>query len=521
MSPLQASFQLFVLCAVVACPDALAAASTVTLDHATVIGTTNGSVTTFSGIPFAEPPIGDLRLRLPQPILGYNGTINATQPATQCIQIHPGIREDMPVEMLQDMGAYLPAVTGTEPDVPQDEDCLSVTVQVPSGTPPDAKLPVSFYIYGGGFATGSSVKFLGDALVARSIAIKQPVIYVVFNDRLNTFGFLGGKEVKEASVGNLGLHDQRLALKWVNKYISAFGGDPEKVTIWGASAGAGSVSLQMVTNGGNDEGLFRGAVMLSGSPFPNGDITHVQNYYDIIVEQTGCKNSTDTLDCGLALPWSPHADGVFLKAPAQHLVLDGGVSNVPFITSDALDEGTIFASGSFNVTYLYPDDPAQGSPFGTGNDDQLAPMYKRMAAFQGDVVFQAPRRFFLEQRSSKQPAWSYISKHGAFKGLGVPHLSDSISPLFVPSEVTDFVIQFTATLDTNGIPNQTVQWPKYDSHRRQILTLVDGGLELGNDTLRLGAMAGLTALTLAYPPQVGHASGVSSGRHVFYNNEMI
>ncbi len=80
-----------------------------------------------------------------------------------------------------------------------------------------------------------------------------------------------------------------------------------------------------------------------------------------------------------------------------------------------------------------------------------------------------------------------------------PHLSDSIPPLFVPNEVTDFVIQFTATLDPNGIPNQAIQWPKYDSRRRQILTLVDGGLELGNDTLRLGAMAGLTALTLAYP----------------------
>ncbi|TFK80187.1 alpha/beta-hydrolase, partial [Polyporus arcularius HHB13444] len=210
--------------------------------------------------------VGDLRLRLPKPILGYNGTINATQPATQCIQINPGIRKDMPVEMLQDMGAYLPAATGTGPDVPQDEDCLGVTVQIPCGTPPNAKLPVSFSIYGGGFATGSSVKFLGDALVTRSIASKQPVIYVVFNHRLNTFGFLGGKEIKEAGVGNLGLHDQRLALKWVNKYISAFGG----------------------------------------------------------------------------------------------------------------------------------------------------------------------------------------------------HLSDSIPPLFVPSEVTDFVIQFTATLDLNGIPNQTVQWPKYD-----------------------------------------------------------
>ena len=119
-------------------------------------------------------------------------------------------------------------------------------------------------------------------------------------------------------------------------------------------------------------------------------------------------------------------------------------------TGDALDEGTVFATGAWNVTYvvscsaalyllnlrhstedefrdyvhqyyfskapkavlepifeLYPNDPAQGSPFGTGTANQLAPMYKRMAAFQGDTIFQAPRRFFLEQRSSKQPTWVF------------------------------------------------------------------------------------------------------------------
>lgn len=145
---------------------------------------------------------------------------------------------------------------------------------------------------------------------------------------------------------------------------------------WGPSSGAISTALQLVTNGGNSEGLFHGAVMNAGSPIPTGDITRAQPYYDSIVSNTGCANTTDTLDClrqvpldalmaavtplpnlfgyqGLDTPWAPAADGVFLVGPPQHLVLAGSVANVPIMTGDALDEGTIFASGSWNVTYAF------------------------------------------------------------------------------------------------------------------------------------------------------------------------
>ena len=250
--------------------------------------------------------------------------------------------------------------------------------------------------------------------------------------------------------------------------------DTEGYNSWGPSSGAISAALQLVTNGGNPEGLFRGAVMNAGSPIPTGDITLLQPYYDEIVANAGCQESADTLDClrqlpldafmnattplpnlfgyqGLDSPWAPRADGVFLTAPAQHLVEAGSMANIPVMTGDALDEGTIFATGSWNVTCvlygliplnacsdsacrteeqfrdyvaqfffprtpqdqleplfeLYPNDPAQGSPFLTGDANQLAPMYKRMAAFQGDIIFQAPRRWFLEERSDKQPMWSF------------------------------------------------------------------------------------------------------------------
>ena len=118
--------------------------------------------------------------------------------------------------------------------------------------------------------------------------------------------------------------------------------------------------------------------MSAGSPLPTGDISRFQPYYDTIVSSAGCANATDTLDClrhvpldtlmdavaplpnvlgyqGLNFPWAPHADGVFLTAPPQHLVLEGSVANIPVITGDALDEGTLFATGSWNVTYVsYP-----------------------------------------------------------------------------------------------------------------------------------------------------------------------
>ncbi|OJT05048.1 Lipase 1 [Trametes pubescens] len=154
-------------------------APTVILDKATVIGTTNDSVTSFFGIPYAEPPVNNLRLRLPKPITAYQGTINATVPAVQCIQLVPPLRSDLPTEILEDLIAYIteiPATTAT----PQSEDC-------------------------------------------------KPIIFVNMNYRLGPFAFLGGKEIKEAGVGNLGLHDQRLALKWIHQHISAFGGDPKKV----------------------------------------------------------------------------------------------------------------------------------------------------------------------------------------------------------------------------------------------------------------------------------------------------
>ncbi|KAI0351861.1 alpha/beta-hydrolase [Trametes cingulata] len=529
------------------------AAPTVTLDKATVIGTTNGTVTNFFGIPYAQPPVGDLRLRLPKPVTGYSGIINATQDAAQCPQIPQVPPANTPLNLVQAVVAYA-NLLGLSTNAPQSEDCLTVNVQVPTGTAPGAKLPVLALIYGGGFVTGSTALYRADALVRRSVAFNEPVIVVAMNYRLggmSTLGFLGGKEVKEAGIGNLGLQDQRLALKWIQKYVSAFGGDPQKVTIWGESAGSVSVSSHMITNGGNTEGLFRGAIMHSGSPPPTGDIEELQPFYDAIVANTTCKGSNDTLDClrklpldelmaaastlptlfdysGLDEPWAPRADGVFFETQPQQLVLAGSVAKVPFLTGDCLDEGTVFSVGTFNVTTdakfrtyvhdqwfpnappealsklftLYPNDPAAGSPFGTGNANELYPQFKRISAFQGDLAFQSRRRFFLDHLSTKQPAWSFISKRDYLAGVGVTHASEFARLLTQGNDdLAAYVIHFAATLDPNGASHGTIDWPRYDSENRQVLTLLQGStpLAIERDTARLEAMNALTELLLAYP----------------------
>ncbi|TFY51369.1 hypothetical protein EVG20_g11030 [Dentipellis fragilis] len=346
------------------------------------------------------------------------------------------------------------------PTTPEDEDCLTVNVITPANVSFKSALPVLVYIYGGGFEVGATAvsSFDGSVLVNRSVALGEPFIFVSMNYRLNAFGFLASKEIKDAGAGNLGLHDQRQALRRVQKYIHAFGGDHSKVTIYGISAGSMSVALHMLTNGGNTEGLFHAGFMESLTTLPIGDISHGQHYYDALVERTGCADSQDTLECLRQVPytqlkplidqspyfesyqafnlaWPPRVDGVFLKDTPTNLVSQGSVADIPVINGDADDEGTFFVLFSTNITTeeetrvylqqnyfssatkeeidqlleLYPSNPTQGSPFDTGDANAFTPQFKRLAAFTGDYILQMQRRFFLQQRSGKQPIWSFLA----------------------------------------------------------------------------------------------------------------
>jgi carboxylesterase type B len=188
----------------------------------------------FQKIPYAAPPIGDLRFQPPVPPNKWEGTLNATYLDAICYQIST----DLPEET---------------------EDCLYVNVYTPELPSEDnnVAIPVLLYIYGGGFYEGHAMQYRRGP----EYLIVHDVVIVTFNYRLGPLGFLSTEDT--VVPGNNGLKDQQLAIKWVHENIQLFGGDPEKITIVGESAGGASVSHHLLNK--NSEGLFRAAIMESGT----------------------------------------------------------------------------------------------------------------------------------------------------------------------------------------------------------------------------------------------------------------
>ncbi|EGO01172.1 hypothetical protein SERLA73DRAFT_159669 [Serpula lacrymans var. lacrymans S7.3] len=478
---------------------------TVTLDYGSFQGFSSVPGTeSFLGMPYAQPPIGNLRFNHPIHPLPFNGTKQATAFGNSCPQQpYLGPNSSLPdnpglsgVELY--LGEFQP-----QPRVNASEDCLFINVVRPAGVTQDSNLPVIVWLYGGAFESGDSSSTNGTDIVGRSLDLKTPVIQVSLNYRMNAFGFLAGKEVKAAGVGNIGLYDQRLALEWIQKYVARFGGDPSKVIVWGQSSGSISALAQMVAFDGQLDGLFAGAVMESGTATPIGDISYGQTNYDIIVAAANCTSAEDTLGCLRAAPyeaildgvlatapllsyqsldtsWHPMVDGVILKRSIRQSLAAGTYARVPVIASDVDDEGTLFSLYSFNVTtdqdfldylsstflagaeqyqidlvgWFYPADPAEGSPFQTGSNDTLGPQYKRIAAFQGDFYFQVPRRYTLSHLSKTQNVWSYIWKRYKYvPGIGSFHESD-LGEYYKLTNSSDFVgvdalVNFAYHLDPN------------------------------------------------------------------------
>jgi len=264
------------------------------LPQATVTGTNILNVESFKGIPYAQPPVNQLRLKPPQPLTSALGNVDATGSPKACPQFFFSVDQ-----------ANIPSsVLGTILNLPlfqkvtnAGEDCLTINVQRPAGTKPDAKLPVLFWIFGGGFELGATAMYDGTSLVADSVAQGKPIIFVAVNYRVGGFGFMPGKEVLADGSANLGLLDQRLGLQWVADNIAAFGGDPTKVTIWGESAGAISVMDQMMLYDGDNtykgKPLFRAGIMNSGSVVPADpvDCPKGQAIYDRVrFSSVGCNS---------------------------------------------------------------------------------------------------------------------------------------------------------------------------------------------------------------------------------------
>ncbi|KAF7281457.1 hypothetical protein GWI33_004747 [Rhynchophorus ferrugineus] len=215
---------------------------TITLSNGQLRGTVNKTAINgktyyaFRGIPFAKKPLGDLRFAAPVPNDPWTGVLDAVADRDACTQLN--ILEHFTKES----------------NVVGSEDCLYINVYT---TDLKGTLPVMVWVYGGTFWSGSSryEEFAPDYL------LEKDVLYVAFNYRLGVFGFLSTED--DVAPGNWGLKDQILAMKWVKKNVAAFGGDPEKITVFGQSAGAASLSYLL--NSKLTEGLYRAAIMQSGN----------------------------------------------------------------------------------------------------------------------------------------------------------------------------------------------------------------------------------------------------------------
>ncbi|MDB6042462.1 MAG: Carboxylesterase, type [Gammaproteobacteria bacterium] len=215
----------------------------------------------FKGIPYARPPVDDLRWREPQPVVTWSGVRDATRPGSPCTQSSAGLNSFVAPLAL----AYGARYDG-EP-VQSSEDCLYLNVWVPAW-PPRSPLPVMVWLHGGSNTAGSGSQSVYDG----TALVSHGVVLVTINYRLGVFGFFSHPELTAESPhkasGNYGLLDQLAALEWVHKNIGRFGGDPDNVTLFGESAGAIDAGVLMASP--LSTGLFRRVISESGPAFVGG-----------------------------------------------------------------------------------------------------------------------------------------------------------------------------------------------------------------------------------------------------------
>ena len=288
-----------------------------------VIGTTVNGVNEFLGIPYAAPPLGPLRWTPPKPYGLFHGLVlKATQVGSEC----------------------------TQPGPFGSEDCLFLNVFTPQNVLADdlledhgRGLPVMVWIHGGGLVTG------GGDLYDPTPMMNEGVIVVTINYRLGYLGFFAQSalDAEHHLAGNYGLMDQQLALKWVQKNIKGFGGDPNQITIFGESAGGQSVYAQLASP--TAAHLFRGAIAESGS------YGEFQDYFDFIVGLTSGE-TTGTLfvppgdSVAASVGCSSETSACLRAVPAAALAAEEPGTIYPFVDGTLLTQtpGQAFASGQFN-----------------------------------------------------------------------------------------------------------------------------------------------------------------------------
>jgi carboxylesterase type B len=489
----------------------------------------------FLGIPFAQPPLGSLRLSDPEPLnVSWTGLKPATQYSPACLNFGEG-----------------PWAAGGV----MAEDCLTLNVVRPSGTDQRAGLPVAVWIHGGAYLQGGSrdPRYNLTYVVDQGVRMHSPFIGVSVNYRLGGLGFLWGSAVQAARVGNLGLKDQRLALRWVHENIEGFGGDPRKVTIWGESAGAASIGHQLVAFGGRDDGLFRAAILQSGSasnaPWANeyASAASWDEQYASIVAAVNCSLATDSLACLRQVPiatladalnhsvatarrdFRPVIDGELVRHNSVAMLQSGQFVHVPVLQGQNHDEGWTFApmgidseeqflaflvSLGFTVEQaariadIYPNTSVRG-----WHDAGRGGMLERVATVLGDIDVDAMRRFMAQVwAKSAVPSYSYQfavpvmpdKRAGHFQEVAfVFHNLRGEGYIVNPfanapdthRQVATLMARMWASFIVNLTPNHSgssIQWPVYTTDNPKMLVFDANAIVLGHvlpDTYRRKGIA--------------------------------
>ncbi len=461
----------------------------------------DGKVKAFMGLPYAAPPVGELRWKAPQPPAKWKGERDATTYGAHCAQGR--VFDDM---IFQDAG--------------ESEDCLFLNVYAPAQAKDKARLPVLFWIHGGGYAGGASSepRHNGDFLPLKS------VVLVTINYRLGALGFLATADLaKEANgvAGNYGLLDMVSALQWVKTNIKNFGGDPGNVTIFGESAGSFAVSTLMASP--MAQGLFHKAIGESGGALGEGALA----YQPLAVREVADAEWVATLGVTnlaelRALPvdkildgakkkgmvgFPPVIDGKLLVEPVTDTYAAGKQSHVPLMAGWNRDEGSFLANDMTAEKWkamaagLYKERAEDFLKLYPGDTNEQAA--DSAGAYGGDafIAFGTWKWLEAHRKTGASPVYRY---HFELRALPSKyHLgtfafhSDDIEYVFGTLDtrpgqtvrledrtLSDQMMTYWTNFAKTGDPNGTglPAWPKYD--KDDSLIRLDSTIISGPDTLR-------------------------------------
>jgi para-nitrobenzyl esterase len=482
---------------------------TVRIESGALAGVTRDGVVSFKGMPFAKPPVGELRWQAPRSADSWTGVRDASRYGPDCMQ------EPFPGDA---------APLGEKPA----EDCLYLNVWRPAGAPADAKLPVMVWIYGGGFVNGGASPAVYDG----SQFAKNGVVLVSFNYRLGHLGFFAhpalSAEQKDAPLANYGLLDQIAALQWVQRNVAAFGGDPGNVTIFGESAGGMSVHVLLTTP--LARGLMHKAIVESGGGRAGlrdralkGDAESAEGRGLAFAAKYGISGTgADALAKLRAIPAAtivkglhmmtmgqdptyvggPVVDGNVVVGPAGALYEKGQWAKVPVMVG-ATNADIGFATGRTIDELFAPfgaNGPKARALYNPDNGTNVGEVRLRIG---GDQFMVEPARYIARTIAAQgvpayQFRFSYVARSmrsqwpGAQHATEIPYVFDTVAARYGKELTADDAAMARATqaywvaFAKTGKPEVAGQpaWPAYDARTDRILDFTNDGVVAGPDPWR-------------------------------------